>query len=510
MNFTSVLDRRARPDLEAEELAPPACLRDLNLDAVIAAIAAGRAEYRLEPFFYRPLDDADDIAYRREVMRDLEGPLAQKVHAFARAMQDVRRHLRGAAERHYRLTKQGMFLQAALIYGAAVRQLAAALGATEPRSRALLRFSDYLGRYVGASGFRALTRDAEAVEAGLTQIHYCTRIRGGAVTVSGYDGEADYSVEIEENFAKFRQGAVKDYAVRFPELTGANHIEAQVGEFVAKLNPEIFRKLDRFYSQHQHFIDPVISRFDREVQFYLAYLEHIGKISARGLPFCYPELSATSKAVSGTAVFDLALAAKLLGEGAEVVVNDFRLVGPERVLVISGPNQGGKTTFARVFGQLHYLALLGCPVPGTAARLLLCDHIFTHFEREERIEDLCGKLYDDVLRIRGILAEATPRSLIVMNEIFASTALEDAVSLATLVMRRVLARDCLCVCVTFLDEIARMDDAVVSMVSTVVPDNPAERTFKLVRRPADGRAYAMAIAEKYRLSQRAIRERLSR
>ena len=484
---------------------------DVNLDQIVAAVAGDREERDLiTKVLFGHLRDDGVVRYRQEVFRDLENPaLSAQVQRFASLMGQVRTHLRQLAKMQYRYQREGWLLDAAAIYCDAVQSLAGHLASAQISSRGLLAFRKYLASYAASAGFTALASDTRRRKDALGQVRYCTRIRGGRVEVSRYQGEDDYSAVVLKTFERFKQGAVKDYLVHYRTWPGMNHVAAQIVELVARLFPEEFTALEEYCRQHAAFLDEGVRRADQELQFYLAYLDHIGPLRAAGLRFCYPEVSASSKDVMASGTFDLALAHKLVSGRKPVVTNDFRLEGRERILVVTGPNQGGKTTFARTFGQLHHLASVGCPVPGSAARLFLPDHIFTHFEREEDLAKMTGKLEDDLVRIGEILRAATPSSIIVLNEIFTSTTLHDARFLGTKLLTKVMQIDALCVCVTFVDELASLGEPVVSMMSTIVPQNPAERTYKVIRKPADGLAYALALAEKYGLTYERLRGRVA-
>jgi DNA mismatch repair protein MutS len=489
----------------------PAFARDLNLDQIVAAIAGGREQRDfITAVLFGHLRDPDAVRYRQEVFQDLEDPaLFEAVKRFAGQMHEVRTHLRQLARMGYRYQREGWQLDTAAIYCDAVQSLAGQLSSAPVGSRALLAFRDYLARYATSAGFTVLVSETRDRQDALGQIRYCTRIRGSRVEVSRYAGESDYSAAVLETFERFKQGAVKEYLVRYRTWPGMNHIAAQILELVARLFPDQFAALDDYSQRHADFLDEGIRRADQELQFYLGYLEHIGPLRRAGLRFCYPEVSATAKQIRACGTFDLALAHKLVAEGKPVVSNDFHLDGPERVIVVTGPNQGGKTTFARTFGQLHHLAGVGCPVPGSAARLFLFDRLFSHFGRQEDLATLTGKLEDDLIRIGGILRSATGDSILILNEIFASTTLHDARFLGTKLLTKVMRLGALCVCVTFVDELASLGEQVVSMMSTIVPDNPVERTFLVVRKPADGLAYALAMADSRGLTYQRLGERLA-
>jgi DNA mismatch repair protein MutS len=482
---------------------------ELNLDQVVASMVAGREEpEHLTALFYRQLHDPDQVRYRQEVFVDLETPrFLLSLERFSSQMGEVRAHLRQLEKMSEHFQREAWHLDAAAIYCDAVRSLAHALVSAHPMSRGLAAFSTYLEAYVASAAFTSLTSETAARKQALARVRYCTRIRGSRVDVTRYGGENDYSAEVTNVFERFRQGVTRDYRIAYRTSPGINHVTAQILERVARLFPEEFSALDEYCRRNADFVDQGVRRFEREVQFYLAYLDYIRPLRSAGLPFCYPDVSASSKEVFARDAFDLPLSTKLVQESAEVVLNTFELHGPERIFVVTGPNQGGKTTFARTFGQLHHIASLGCPAPGTAARVFLFDRLFTVFQREEDLARMTGKLEDDIRRVKDTLRSATTQSILILNEVFASTTLHDASFLGTKLLKKVIELDMLCVYVTFVDELASLSPSVVSMMSTIVPEDAARRTYKVVRRPADGLAYALAIAGKYNVTYEDLRKR---
>lgn len=488
----------------------PEFFQDLNLDQMMQSINDGMEEYHLDRFFNQKPEKLSTVNYRQQVFRDLESSkLLAALRDFSAAMVIVNRYLKMIDKLYYRCHKEGWFLEAILLYCDAVTTLAGDLNGIPVESSGLQQVNAYFQQYSQSAKFIHLKQEALEVKSQLQAIRYNIIIDGGTVQVRKYELESDYSTEVEKTFGKFKQDKVKNYRVDLGIPSGMNHIERQIIDFVAKLFPEEFQHLSKFCGLNLTFLDETIQSFYNEIQFYLSYLFFIERFKTHGLKFCLPEVTDKSKEISANNTFDLALANRQPSTDLTIVCNDFYLTGSERIIIVSGPNQGGKTTFARTFGQLHYLASLGCPVPGSQAKLFYFDNIYTHFEKEEDIRNQRGKLQDDLMRIHNIIQQATSNSIIIMNEIFTSTALVDARFLSTEILHKILSLDALGVCVSFIDELSRLNAKTVSMVSTIDPSNPTIRTFKILRRVADGHSYAISIAEKHGLTYKNIIHRIS-
>lgn len=268
MAFNSILFPGDRPALEADE---PDFFVDLNLDQVLASMLAGREQYELKPLFYTPLREVEAVRYRHEVLRDLEKPdLFESITRFASAMQRTRMHLAQVKKLHHPLQKQAWLLDAIEIYCQAVRSLEEDLVEHNLTSHGLTGLREYLADYAASERFTSLAADTQALKDALAGVRYAVRIQGARVTVSRYEGEPDYSAEVEATFARFKQGAVKSYLVKLLDYDEMDHVEAQILECVARLYSDVFGTLAGYTARYRDFVDPPIGRFDREVHFYLA------------------------------------------------------------------------------------------------------------------------------------------------------------------------------------------------------------------------------------------------
>jgi DNA mismatch repair protein MutS len=242
-------------------------------------------------------------------MRDLEnGAQYDAVARFAAAMRSVREHLSQAGKLHYKYQKEAWLLDAVDLYCQGVERLRSDLRGTAPFSLGLLGFFGYLDGYVGSPAFQNLLSEIAALREKLSSICYTLLIGDGAITISAHHDESDYGAEIQADFEKFKQGAAGDHIFKFRDFEQMNHIEAGVLDRIAWLNPAIFAQLDDLSARSSSLFDRTVLRFDREAQFYVAYIAHMRHFTGDGLTFCYPRMSPESKEVHVTEGYDLALA----------------------------------------------------------------------------------------------------------------------------------------------------------------------------------------------------------
>jgi len=504
--FTSILYPGNRPTTIPFELS---LFKDLNLDQIIESVSAPITGYDIEHMYYSPLNTVEDIEYRHAIFRELENEgLRNVLGAFIEKMEVYQSESNARDSMSDQYLTQYSFLMSVSIFCEAALQLAHGLRQLDFHSAGFTSFTKYLDEYIQSNEFKILHDGSTELKKEIGSIKYSLRIRNRSVQVSAHDGdEQDFSQEIRAFFSKF-QGEKEKEEIKLPLSAEMNDVELNVVRLVSYLYPETFESLSKFAETYSGFFPKTIQDFVREIQFYFSWLQYTGPIIKKGYSFVLPRLSCDRKDESVKRCYDLALAHKACLEGERVVPNDYMLKQPERTIIVTGPNQGGKTTFARMFGQLHYLASLGLPVPAGQAALYLPDRIFTHFEREEKTVQKSGKLQDDMERMSNILQKATSHSMIIINEIYSTAPLEDAEFLGQNMLDEIHALDCLCVCVTFIDALAKPHKKTVSMVGTVIPGEPGSRTFRLERKPADGIAYAQAIAERHDLTFTRIKERL--
>ncbi|GLW33773.1 MutS-related protein [Actinoplanes regularis] len=486
----------------------PGYFADLQLDQLVDAVVIGREEYDLEPAFRLRLLDLSAIERRQSVFADLEDDrLRSAMQAFCDGLARCKRQFASASRIRHQQQSQRWRLNAIAAYVEVIEAVIAALDEAAPSSTGMRAWLEWLRQYRASRAFTAAATGSRTLLADLGALRYTLSISGDEIIASPFAGQDDLSADILAVFERFRSADVAPH--RFDLRPGAemNQLHQAVLNLVVRLFPDVFDRVAHFVDQHRVIGDTVIDLVERELQFALSWLDFIAPMRHAGLPFCVPDVR-PARRLDVTDSFDVLLAHTLVAAGQRPITNDVALAGDELTLVVTGPNQGGKTTLARTVGQLYHLAAIGLPVPGRSVALHPPDSILTHFDRGDRAGDVRSRLEEEVTRVADLLTKAGARSVVILNEMFSSTTWADAREMSSDVLRTVLDAGAVCVCVTFIDELSRLHPRVVSLVTAIDERDVTRRTFKVARDRADGRAHAIALAAKYGLTQEQLRARI--
>src|SRR5205085_10654227 len=249
------------------------------------------------------------------------------------------------------------------------------------------------------------------------------------------------------------------------------------------------------------------------------------RLRAAGLPMCRPEIRPIAECVSYLdESYNVSLALRVMqaattpGESTTggIVTNPMTFDAEHgRVWVLTGPNRGGKTTYARAVGLAHLLFQAGLYVPACTARMSPVDAVYTHFPSAEAARPGEGHLDEEAIRLAAMFRQATPHSLILLNEVLSGTSTLEALGLAYDAVRGLRLLGARAIYVTHLHELAtRVDEinattggdgtvgSLVAEVDEEQSDGKAghRRTFRIRPSPPLGLSYASEIAEQHGIS----------
>jgi hypothetical protein len=172
-----------------------------------------------------------------------------------------------------------------------------------------------------------------------------------------------------------------------------------------------------------------------ELGFYIGCLNLHERLAQKGEPACIPEpLPGGDSVFRCEGLYDVCLSLRL---DERTVGNDVNCDG-KPLVVITGANRGGKSTFLRSVGLAHLMMQCGMFVAAEAFHANVCRGMFTHFKREEDAAMQSGKLDEELSRMSTVVNAIVPGSIVLLNESFASTNEREGSEIAAQIVRAFL------------------------------------------------------------------------
>jgi DNA mismatch repair ATPase MutS len=466
-------------DFDLRQPLPPneqALTQDLELDTLLDAMASGDDFLRevARKAVLSSLHDPEAIVYRQQVLQDcLDQPaIVREIYGIAvAAIASEKKIYRGIFGRYPESILHGS-IEALQLFVGMLRQLrqVADEHAGKFRSDGFTELFGMLKRELDDDYFAT-------VEEHLRQL----RFRGG-VLLSAKLGKGNrgtgYVLRRPRNSKQSWISRISGNSRSAYTLTIADRDESgarALGELRG-------RGINLVANAAAQSSDHLVSFFDMlrsELGFYIACLNLHGRLAQKGEPICFPLPLASG---------ERALAFRGLGDVCLTLHLDERIVGNDvtadnkSLVMITGANQGGKSTFLRSIGLAYLMMQCGMFVSAEWFRSSVCTGLLTHYKREEDATMRSGKLDEELSRMNDLVTYLTPDSILLCNESFASTNEREGSEIARQIIHALLEAGIKVFYVTHLFDLAQglyaqqLDTALFLRAER---QSDARRTFRL-------------------------------
>lgn len=499
-----------------------ATANDLSIDFLAAHLSQKKEEIpKLRRFLTRMPVDRDIIAYRQAIYTDLKHfpEVCERLQEIFDVMQfyaqDDSRNIYEKSSIWELVTR----LRSLQNYVSSVSQLQVLLKDKPFCSEGMRTLAHHIGSIYTESGFSELAQDLEMLGDDIDSIRSMTLgvnfdsefypHEVGIISLNPYTfGEKG----VLERFLKFHRQKHPADTELIPVTMLTHEKKPSAAEsplmnnltrIVERMLPAATKKLHRILKKYTDVSGMRLALLGDELMFYLRFLELENKLVSAELPCCIPDFSENETSLAD--FYNVKLAISYL-EGkvdSRIVCNDLQFTKERNILILTGPNRGGKTILTQGAALAFLFFQQGVFVPCRSGMLRICDAIHTHFPADENQTVTLGRLGEESERFRIICESATSESLLLFNESFATTSHTESLYIAQDVLKYLCclgARTCFN---THMHELAEhteqllCEKSVCGAVSVVMGQREGEDAYRIRYEKPDGKSYAHEIAHQY-------------
>lgn len=456
---------------------------DLDLNTLLGVMAQG------DPYLFKvaqaalfhSLTDTQGILYRQGVLRDcLEHP------ELARELYDLTIDALEAEKRVF----FGIAGLSSQYPDSTLHSAVEVLKVYAERLERLREIADQHAHELTSEGFASffamLQRELDDAYLQTVREHLTELGGHGAVRVSAQLGRGANAIDYQLHRHRRDQGIVQritamasrsEYTYRLADR------DEQGARMLGEMRGRAINEVANAAAQSAEHVRGFFQLLRAELGFYIAALNLHEQLIAKGEPTCFPTpLPAGERTLIAKGLYEPCLT---LRTQARVVGNDLAAEG-RPLVVITGANQGGKSTFLRSAGIAQLMAQCGLFAPAKSLTTNVCDGLFTHFKREEDTSMQSGKLDEELARMSEIADAARPNSLVLFNESFAATNEREGSLIARQIIAALLDTDSRVMFVTHMYDLAHglhTEETQRAVFLRAERQQDGRRTFRLRQAP---------------------------